>query len=924
MSLATILYLLIIRPLELIFEVIFVIADRFINNAGLSIIFLSLAVNLLVLPLYKRADELQAEERDRQADMEHWVSHIKKTFKGDERFMMLQTYYKQKKYKQVYALNGMLSLLLQIPFFIAAYNFLSNLGSLKGMSFGPIRDLGVQDAMFMIGNFPVNVLPILMTIINIVSGAIYTKGQPLKAKLQIYGVALVFLVLLYNSPSGLVFYWLLNNVFSLVKNIFYKLKNPKLVISVMLSVLGALLLVVVAITSRFTLKQKVIFACLAVIFQIPSVICFAKSKGIKFKSRLKPEKEGGETAIFILGALLLSVLTGLLIPSNVIKSSTDEFIDILEYTNPSIYIVYALLISLGLFVIWVGIYYYLSDSKVRRIFSACVWVFCGVAIVDHMFFGTRLGVLTPNLQYETGLVFSKKEYLINAAVVLAVMALFYFVFRYQKGIVRLVLVAGLLALTAVGIMNVQAINKEYHKVAASAKESAEELAKIPLSRNGQNVIVFMLDRAMGSQVPYIMAEKPELEEKFDGFTYYHNTVSFGQFTNFATPALYGGYEYTPEKINERDDERLVDKQNEALKVMPFLFDDNGYKVTVTDPPYAGYRLIPDLSIYSDHPNISGYITKGKMNNYMTGSGEAIDKIRKRNFFFFSIVREVPLVFQGTLYSGGMYNGSDDSEGVASNIVNVQVMDGLSKSYGYSQLFTDTFSVLKSLKLITHITDDEQDTFLMMANDATHEPCLLQEPNYEPKLNVDNTAYDTDLADRYVVDGVHMRMDLEKQVIHYHANIASLMALGEWFDYLREEGVYDNTRIILVSDHGRNLEQFDMWLKSDGDPESTEFFLPLLMVKDFNAHGYNTSEEFMTNADVPHLATDGVIEDAKNPFSGNRLDGREKFENDGKQKVFSSRDFDTQFNQGNRFNPGYWYTVHDNVYDMNNWEYIGEY
>ena len=46
------LYTFIISPLELLFEVIFMVADKIIGNAGLSIIFLSLAVNFLVLPLY--------------------------------------------------------------------------------------------------------------------------------------------------------------------------------------------------------------------------------------------------------------------------------------------------------------------------------------------------------------------------------------------------------------------------------------------------------------------------------------------------------------------------------------------------------------------------------------------------------------------------------------------------------------------------------------------------------------------------------------------------------------------------------------------------------------------------------------------------------------------------------------------------------
>ena len=44
----------------------------------------------------------------------------------------------------------------------------------------------------------INLLPILMTLINVVSSAIYAKGFPLKTKIQLYGVALIFLVFLYN------------------------------------------------------------------------------------------------------------------------------------------------------------------------------------------------------------------------------------------------------------------------------------------------------------------------------------------------------------------------------------------------------------------------------------------------------------------------------------------------------------------------------------------------------------------------------------------------------------------------------------------------------------------------------------------------------------------------------------------------------
>ena len=196
---------MLIGPLVLLFETIYAFALRYVHDPGIAIIFLSLAMNLLVLPLYRRADKMQAEERDLEDRLRPWVTHIKKTFRGDERFMMLQTYYRQNNYRPVQALKGSLPLLLEIPFFISAYHFLSGLRLLAGEPFGPINDLALPDGLLSIAGVTINLLPILMTIINAVSTAIYMQGMPLKNKLQMYGMALIFLVLLYNSPSGLVF-----------------------------------------------------------------------------------------------------------------------------------------------------------------------------------------------------------------------------------------------------------------------------------------------------------------------------------------------------------------------------------------------------------------------------------------------------------------------------------------------------------------------------------------------------------------------------------------------------------------------------------------------------------------------------------------------------------------------------------------------
>ena len=88
MSLFEILSTLLIGPLKLIFEFIFVFAYKFVGNYGLSVVVLSLVMNFLLLPLYKRTDAIQEASRDVEEKLRDGVNHIKKSFSGDERMMI--------------------------------------------------------------------------------------------------------------------------------------------------------------------------------------------------------------------------------------------------------------------------------------------------------------------------------------------------------------------------------------------------------------------------------------------------------------------------------------------------------------------------------------------------------------------------------------------------------------------------------------------------------------------------------------------------------------------------------------------------------------------------------------------------------------------------------------------------------------------
>lgn len=868
MSLGAILDTILFKPLQLLFEVIYMLVNGVVDNPGLSIVVLSLVMNFLVLPLYKRADAMQEEERDMEIRLRKGVSHIKKTFRGEERMMMLQTYYRQNDYKPTYVLRGAISLFLEIPFFIAAYRFLSGLQLLNGVSFGPISDLGKPDGMLFVAGVTINILPIIMTAVNLVSCVIFTKGSSLKSKLQLYAMALFFLVFLYSSPAGLVFYWTLNNTFSLVKTIFYKLKSPVRILSSIFSVSG-----------------------------VP-----------------KLSDKTGNKKMFLSGALFLAVLIGALIPSAVIKASPQEFVDITYFYDPLWFVTSSFCLALGTFVVWMSVFYWLAKPSVRFLFDRAIWVFAGIAVVDYMFFGKNLGILTPNLKYEKGLDFTWQMQAVNAAILLVIVLVLWFISnRWEKRVCEM-LVIGVLALSCMSVINVVNINSSVKGIKEQALAS-QEMPNFSLSKKGKNVVVFMLDRAMAAYVPYIFNEKPELKEQFSGFTNYSNVISFGGYTNFGTPALLGGYEYTPVEINKRSDEPLVEKQNEALKVMPVVFDENDYDVTVCDPVYAGYEWIPDLSIYDEYPEIKSYITKGKFSD--VSSKQQLIQNNKRNFFCYGVLKSIPLCFQEPLYDYGNYNQSvevqEDEEEYSG-----QTVTGRSTAEGLYAPFMESYNVLQNLPNITNIEDEGTNTFLLMTNDATHEPQMLQEPEYVPAQYVDNTAYDDEAQSRFTLGKDTLKMETDWQLMHYQINMAAMIQLGKWFDYMRENDVYDNTRIILVADHGSEMGHSDKFLLDDG--RDTTFFNPLLMVKDFDREGFVTSEEFMTNGDVPTLAMQDIIKNPINPFTGNVIDSGRK---EGKQFIILSWEWDTNTNNGNTFLPAKWYSVHDDMRKKENWKVEAE-
>ncbi len=88
----------------------------------------------------------------------------------------------------------------------------------------------------------------------------------------------------------------------------------------------------------------------------------------------------------------------------------------------------------------------------------------------------------------------------------------------------------------------------------------------------------------------------------------------GPISLLGSPALMGGYEYTPEAINKKTEQALVEKHNESMLLVPRLFYDAGMKslsLILHCLTTSGQEVIPFFDAY---PEMSVFSVLGKYTN----------------------------------------------------------------------------------------------------------------------------------------------------------------------------------------------------------------------------------------------------------------------------------------------------------------------
>lgn len=178
---------------------------KLVGNWGWAIILLTVVLKLLFFPLSATSYKSMA----RMKNVAPKLAKLKETH-GDDKERLNREMMELYKREQINPLGGCLPILVQIPVFIALYWVLLGSVEMRNAPFiGYITDLSVKDPYF--------ILPIVMGLTMVLQTRLNpAPPDPMQAKLMML-MPIMFTGMFLFFPSGLVLYWIVNNVLSIAQ-----------------------------------------------------------------------------------------------------------------------------------------------------------------------------------------------------------------------------------------------------------------------------------------------------------------------------------------------------------------------------------------------------------------------------------------------------------------------------------------------------------------------------------------------------------------------------------------------------------------------------------------------------------------------------------------------------------------------------------
>lgn len=187
---------------------------RVVPNWGWAIIILTILIKIVFFPLTRSS----LRSMKQLQKLRPYLQDLQKKYKNDPQKMQKEMFSLYREYK-INPLGGCIPMFIQFPIFIGFFIALRNSIFLRGAPFlFWIKDLSMPDTIFKIGTFPVNILPLLMTLTSFWQQKL-TPTEPSQKSLTLL-MPIMFLFIFYNFSSGLLLYWITMNLAGLLEQYF--------------------------------------------------------------------------------------------------------------------------------------------------------------------------------------------------------------------------------------------------------------------------------------------------------------------------------------------------------------------------------------------------------------------------------------------------------------------------------------------------------------------------------------------------------------------------------------------------------------------------------------------------------------------------------------------------------------------------------
>jgi hypothetical protein len=431
----------------------------------------------------------------------------------------------------------------------------------------------------------------------------------------------------------------------------------------------------------------------------------------------------------------------------------------------------------------------------------------------------------------------------------------------------------------------------YYRIQASGYASESDGSAVPIaagmkySRNGKNIIIIFVDAFPGSLLGQVAKDIPGFSETMSGFVWYPNTLSVGSHTAWSVPAMYGGMRYRVENWPALGRPNIRTLLKNAYDESFEKILAKGFDLAVSDVAHYPHDCAPlrKRGIHCFESERSDVTREAAEELYSMVNPDSWEDQTQKLLFMTSVFKVTPAMFKKYIYDDGTW-----------------LIPAPPGTRGRRPINTLTFSRMKMFEMLWQKAEvvEVGNFFKYYHNNVAHPPYYI-----EANCQITNTYRPA--------DGTLKCMMIE---------------ITKYIQWLKEKEVYDNSKIIIVSDHGNygasasplKPRHQDIPVLTKMNKNWFSWASALMMVKDFDAKGVMREDHlFLSNGDTMSIACAGVQRGCdgigpspiKKPIPNRKLTWLY-----GVHGTNWGATLD-----GMKVEVGHWYEVSNSIYDLSSWK-----